>query len=116
VQHGHGWEWRETTVGDVRSAIARGRAFVAGPRIGAAAILGDRYDASLMVAAIGGRGRALVELLVGLRAEAGRRGLDDASFYVCNATERRAARSAGYRKPWPGEAYLFERRFTERRR
>jgi GNAT superfamily N-acetyltransferase len=116
VQQGHGWEWREITARDVRSAIARGRAFVAGRRIGAAAILGEPYDGSLMVAAIGGRGRALALLLVGLRAEAGRRGLDDASFYVSNLSERRAARSAGYYKPWTGEAYLFERRLLERRR
>jgi ribosomal protein S18 acetylase RimI-like enzyme len=116
VQQGHGWEWREITARDVRSAVTRGRAFVAGRRIGAAAILGEPYDGSLMVAAIGGRGRPLAELLVGLRAEAGRRGLDDASFYVSNLSEQRAARSAGYHKPWSGEAYLFERRLLERRR
>jgi GNAT superfamily N-acetyltransferase len=114
LQRGHGWEWREITPHDARSAIARRRAFVAGQGIGAAAILGDPYDGSLMVAAVGGRGRALVELLVGLRAEARRRGLDDASFYVSNATERRAARSAGYRRPWSGETYLYEKRLTPR--
>jgi GNAT superfamily N-acetyltransferase len=48
--------------------------------------------------------------LRGLRAEAQRRRLDDVSFYVSNATERRAARSAAYRRPWPGETYLFEKR------
>ena len=114
VQQGHGWEWREITPRDVRTAIARGRAFVSGKGVGAAALLGDRYEGSLMIAAIGGRARPLADLLLGLRAEAKRRGLDDASFYVSNVTERRAARSAGYRKPWSGETYLFEKRLRER--
>jgi len=114
VQRGHGWEWREITARDVRSAIARGRVFVSGERVGAAALLGDWYERSLMVAAVGGRGRPLADLLLGLRAEAKRRGLDDASFYVSNVTERRAARSAGYHKPWSGEAYLFEKRLRRR--
>ena len=114
VQLGHGWEWREITSGDVRSAIARSRVVVSGKDVGAAAVLGDRYNASLMVAAIGGHARPLADLLLGLRAEAKRRGLGDASFYVSNVTERRAARSAGYRKPWSGETYLFEKRLRER--
>ena len=84
--------------------------FVSDEGVGAAAVLGDRYEASLMIGAIGGRARPLVELLLGLRAEAQRRGLDDASFYVSNGNERRAARSAGYRKPWSQETYLFEKR------
>lgn len=111
VQRGHGWEWRELTPRDVRSAIARGRVFFSGAGVGAAAVLGDSYDGSLMIAAARGRARPLADLLLGLRAEARRRGLDDASLYVSNATERRAARSAGYRAPWSGEAYLFEKRF-----
>jgi GNAT superfamily N-acetyltransferase len=110
VQRGNGWEWREITPGDVRSAIARGRVFVSDARVRAAAMLGDRYEGSLMVVAAGGTGRPLVDLLLGLRAEARRRGLDDASFYVSSAAERRAARSAGYRRPWSGETYLFEKR------
>jgi len=64
----------------------------------------------LMIVAIGGRAGPLVELLFGLRAEAQRRGLEDASFYVSNDTERRAARSAGYRAPWSGSVSLFEKR------
>jgi GNAT superfamily N-acetyltransferase len=112
VQRGHGWEWREITSRDVRAAIARRRAFVSDARVGAAAVLGDRYEESLMVAAVGGRLRPLTELLRGLRAEASRRGLDDVSFYVSNATLRRAARSAGYRRPWSGETYLFEKVLT----
>ena len=99
---------------DVRSAIARGRVFVSGAHVGAAAVLGDPYDGSLMIVAAGGRSRALAHLLSGLRAEARRRGLDDASLYVGKATERRAARTAGYRAPWSGEAYLFEKRFRGR--
>lgn len=110
VQRGHGWEWREITSRDVRAAIARGRVFVSDRAVGAVAVLGDRYEGSLMIVAIGGRARPLVELLLGLRAEAQRRGLDDASFYVSNGPERRAARSAGYRKPWSQETYLFEKR------
>jgi RimJ/RimL family protein N-acetyltransferase len=110
LQRGHGWEWRQITSRDVRSAIARGRVVVSDQSVGAAAVLGDRYDGSLMVTAVGGRARPLVDLLLGLRAEARRRGLDEASFYVSNATERRAARAAGYRRPWSGETYLFERR------
>ena len=110
VQRGSGWEWREITNRDVRSAIARGRVFVSDASVRAAAMLGDRYERTLTVVAVGGRGRPLVELLLGLRAEALRRGLDDASFYVSNAAERRAARSAGYRRPWSGETYLFEKR------
>jgi GNAT superfamily N-acetyltransferase len=110
VQRGHGWEWSEITSRDVRSAIARGRAFVSDRRASAAAVLGDPYEGSLMVIAAGGRAAPLTDLLLGLRAEARRRGLDDASFYVSNVVERRAARSAGYRRPWSGETYLFERR------
>lgn len=110
VQRGHGWEWREITARDVRSATARGRVFVSGRDVGAAAVIGDPYEGSLMVTAVGGRERSLIELLMGLRAEAVRRGLDDASFYVANATERRAARLAGYRRPWSGETYLYEKR------
>jgi len=110
VQRGHGWEWREITPRDVSVAIARGRAFLSDGRVGAAALLGDRYDETLMIVAAGGRGRPLVDLLVGLRGEAARRRLVKASLYVSNATGRRAARSAGYRKPWSGETFLFEKR------
>jgi GNAT superfamily N-acetyltransferase len=116
VQRGHGWEWREITPHDVRSAIARGRAFVAGHGVvGAAAVLGDPYEGSLMVVAVGGRGRPLLELLVGLRAEASRRELDDVSIYVKNTAEGRAARSAGFRRPWSGETYLFEKQLRQGR-
>jgi hypothetical protein len=111
MQRGSGWEWKEITPGDLRSGVARGRVLVSGDRVGAAAVLGDRYDDSLMVVAIGGRQRPLRDLLVGLRAEAHRRKLQDVSFYASNATVRRVARSAGYRRAWPGEAYLFEKRF-----
>jgi GNAT superfamily N-acetyltransferase len=114
VQRGHGWEWREITTRDVNAAIARGRVFISDRGVGAAAVLGDRYETSLMVVAIGGRRRPLGDLLFRLRAEAERRGLDDVSFYVSNATERNAARSAGYRRPWSGETYLFEKRFRLR--
>jgi len=110
VQRGHGWEWREITSRDVRTAIARRRVYVSDARVGAAAVLGDRYEQSLMVAAVGGNLGALTDLLRGLRGEASRRGLDDVSFYVSNAIQRRAARAAGYRRPWSGETYLFEKR------
>lgn len=110
VQRGDGWEWREITPRDVGVAIARGRAFVSDGRVGAAALLGDRNEETLMIVAVGGRGRPLAELLRRLRGEAARRGLEKASFYVSNATDRRAARSAGYRKPWSGETFLFEKR------
>src|SRR2546423_3885231 len=102
VQRGHGWEWREITARDVRAAIARGRAFVSDKNVGAAAVLGDPYEGSLMVIAAGGRARPLAELLRGLRAEARHRGLGDVSFYPSNAIERRAARSAGFTRPWSG--------------
>src|SRR2546421_2525417 len=98
------------TAGDVRAATARGRVFVSDPGVGAAAVLGGRYEGSLMIAAVGGRARSLVDLLLGLRAEAQQRGLEAASLYASNAVERRAARSAGYRRPWSGQAYLFEKR------
>jgi GNAT superfamily N-acetyltransferase len=114
VQLGSGWEWREVTPRDIDGAIARGRVLVSDGRVGAAAVLGDRYEGSLMVVAIGGRPRALRDLLRGLRAEAHRRRLDDVSFYASNASERSAARSSGYRRSWSGEAYLFEKRFTRR--
>jgi hypothetical protein len=64
----------------------------------------------LLVAAVGGRVQPLTELLRGLRSEAWRRRLDDVSLYVSNSRERQAARSAGYRRPWSGEVYLFEKR------
>ena len=112
VQRGHGWEWREVTSRDVSLAIARGRVFVSDRSVGAAAVLGDPYDGSLMVVAVGGRARPLADLLRGLRAEARRRGLNDASLYASNAAERRAARSAGFIRPWSGQTYLFEKRLT----
>jgi len=114
VQLGHGWEWREITLRDIRSAIARSRVFVSGKEVGAAAVLGDRYNASLMITAIGGHVAPLTRLLRGLRAEAQRRGLDEVSLYVSNPGQARAARSAGYGRPWSGEVYLFEKRFTRR--
>ena len=110
VQRGNGWEWRELTSRDVRIAVARGRVFVSDPGVRAAAMLGDPYDGTLMVLAFGGSASSLTRLLLGLRAEAQRRGLDDASLYVSNATERGAARAAGFRKPWSGETLLFEKR------
>ena len=88
--------------------------FISGKGVGAAAILGDRYEKTLMIAAIGGPVAPLTELLRALRAEARRRELDDVSFYVSNAEDRRAARAAGYTRPWSGEVYLFEKRFTRR--
>lgn len=114
VQRGHGWEWREITPHDVRSAVARGRVLVSDERVGAAAVLGDRFEGSLTVVAVGGGGRALIELLLALRAEARRRRLEDVSFYASQAEERRAARAAGYRQPWSGKTYLFEQRFRRR--
>ena len=110
VQRGRGWEWSELTSGDVRSATARGRVFVSDARAAAAAMLGDPYEGSLTIVALGGRARPLTRLLFALRAEARRRGLEDVAVYLSDAALRRAARSAGYRKPWPGEALLFEKR------
>ena len=110
VQRGHGWEWREITSRDVRSAVARGRVFVSDSRVAAAAMLGDPYDGSLMVVAFGGRAGPLSQLLLALRAEAQRRGLDDVSLYVSDASARRAAHAVGYRRPWSGETFLFEKR------
>ena len=112
MQRGSGWEWREITSRDVAGAISRGRVLVSDDRVGAAAVLGDRYAGSLMVIAVGGRTRARRELLRGLRAEAHRRGLEDVSFYASSASERSAARSAGYRRPWLGDTYLYEKRLT----
>ncbi len=114
VQRSHGWEWSEITSRDVGTAIGRGRVLVSDRRVGAAAVLGDRYEDTLMIVAIGGRGRPLVELLLGLRAEARRRRLDDVSFYGSDAAERKAARSAGYRRPWSGDTYLYEKRLKRR--
>ncbi|HKC90806.1 MAG TPA: hypothetical protein VKE23_05720, partial [Candidatus Limnocylindria bacterium] len=111
MQCGHGWEWREITSRDVRVATARGRVFISDAGVGAAAVLGDRYEESLMVVAVGGTVRPLTDLLRAMRAVASRRGLDDVSFYVSSAVDQRAARSAGYRRPWSGETYLFEKRF-----
>ena len=110
VQRGHGWEWRALTVHDVRVAMARGRTFVSDDHVGAAALIGDRDDDTLSVAAIGGNARALRDLMIGLRAVAFRRGLDAASFYAASAAERRAARAAGYRRPWSEDACLFEKK------
>jgi ribosomal protein S18 acetylase RimI-like enzyme len=110
VQRGSGWEWREITARDVRSAIGRGHVFVSDRAVRAAAILAAPFDGFLIVVAVGGAVRPLTDLLLGVRAEARRRGLDDASLYVSNAGERRAALSAGYRRSWSGEAYLFEKR------
>ena len=110
IQRGHAWQWSGITPRDVRVAIARGRVFVSDEGAGAAAILGDRDDGALTIVAIGGRAGPLRKLLLGLRAEAQRRGLAEASFYASTPLERRAARSAGYRSPWREEAYLFEKR------
>src|SRR5439155_1175139 len=72
IQLHAGWEWRTLTMSDVRRAIADRRAFVAGHGVQAAAIIGGSNDGSLPVTAIGGTGRALRDLLEGLRAEAAR--------------------------------------------
>jgi GNAT superfamily N-acetyltransferase len=112
MQRGHGWEWREITPRDVEVAIARGRVFVSDRRVAAAAMLGDPDEGTIRIVAIGGPARPLRELLLGLRSEAERRGLEDVSFYASNATQRRAGRAAGYRRSWAGEAYLFEKRFA----
>jgi RimJ/RimL family protein N-acetyltransferase len=114
VQRGHGWEWRQITPRDISVAIGRGRVFVSDVGVAAAAVLGDTSEGSLTVVAAGGPARPLADLLRGLRAEARRRGLDDVSFYASNADERRAARSAGFERPWSGEAYLYEKRFAGR--
>jgi ribosomal protein S18 acetylase RimI-like enzyme len=108
IQFHAGWEWRALTTADVRSATARRRAFVAGEKGEAAAIIGPSYEGSLTVVAVGGRGRALRDLLGALRGEAARRGLDDVSLFVDGSAQRRAARAAGYRPPWSGAAYLYE--------
>ena len=63
VQRGQGWEWREVTPRDVTVAIARRRVFVSDESVGAAAVLGDRFEESLMVIAVGGRARPLTDLL-----------------------------------------------------
>lgn len=109
LQLGHGWEWREITLRDVRSAIARSRVFVS-KDVGAAALLGDSDDGTLTLAAVGGDAPPLIELLRGLRGEARRRRLDDVSFYAANTAQTRAGSAAGYRAPWSGRAYLFEKR------
>ena len=112
IQRGHGWEWRAATSRDVRAAMTRGRVFVSDRRVGAAAVLGDASEETMTVVALGGSARPLRDLLMSLRAEAHRRGLEDAAFYASNATERLAARSVGYRMPWSEEAYLYEKRFV----
>jgi RimJ/RimL family protein N-acetyltransferase len=106
------WEWRDLTLADVRSAIRRGRVFVVGRPVAAAAIVGTATDPqdALPIVAIGGRGAALVELLLGLRALAARRRLPGVSFYVADRGQRAAAKRAGFKPPWPGKALLFERR------
>src|SRR5256886_9467058 len=96
IQFEPGWEWRTLTVSDVRHAIAGRRAFVARRGVDAAAILRRSSDRSPLVRAIGGKGRALRELLVGLHAEAARGGLDPVSLHVSAAAHRHAARSAGH--------------------
>src|SRR2546430_1810788 len=70
MQCGHGWEWREITSRDVRVATARGRVFISDAGVGAAAVLGDRYEESLMVVAVGGTVRPLTDLLRAMRAVA----------------------------------------------
>jgi len=110
-----GWEWRALTVSDVRLAIARGHAFVAGERaVRAAAIVGRADEDSLPVIALGGSGRELRELLAGLRGEAARRGSNRVSLYVADPAARRAAAAAGYRRPWSGAAYLYEKSLRPR--
>ena len=110
-----GWEWRALTVSDVRLAIARGRAFVAGERaVRAAAVVGRADEDSLPVIALGGSGRELRELLAGLRGEAARRGSNRVSLYAADPAARRAAAAAGYRRPWSGAAYLYEKSLRPR--
>ena len=102
-----GWEWRALTVSDVRLAIARGHGFVAGE-------LGRADEDSLPVIALGGSGRELRELLAGLRGEAARRESNRVSLYVADPAARRAAAAAGYRRPWSGAAYLYEKSLRPR--
>src|SRR5947208_7997519 len=106
------WEWRDLTVADVRSATERGRVFVAGDPLGAAAIVGSARDprGSRPIVAIGGRGAVLRELLLSLRALAARRRLRIVSFYVSDRAERVAAERTGFHPPWSEQAFLFEKR------
>ena len=106
------WEWRDLTIADVRSATERGRVFVAGDPLGAAAIIGSARDprGSLPIVAIGGRGAVLRELLLSLRALAARRRLRTVSFYVSDRAERVAAERTGFHPPWSEQAFLLERR------
>jgi RimJ/RimL family protein N-acetyltransferase len=107
-----GWEWRDLRSGELTAAIARGRVFVAGDPVSAAAIVaaGTEPHGTLPVVAVGGRGRAFGELIRGLRALAARRHRKGVSLYVTDSGQRRAAARAGYEPPWSERAYLFEKR------
>ena len=54
-------------------------------------------------------GTVLADLLRALRVEASRRGVSEVDVYLADSTHRRVARAAGYRQPWTGAAYLFEK-------
>jgi ribosomal protein S18 acetylase RimI-like enzyme len=108
IQVPAGWEWRSLMAADARRAIARGRAVVVPS---AAAIISGARDDSLPVIAIGGSVAGMATLLRALRVEASRRGVSEVDVYLADSTQRRVARAAGYRRPWTGAAYLFEKVF-----
>ena len=110
LQVAPGWEWRTLGPHDVELAIAGGRAFVAGRAgVSAGALVGRSSGAGeLPIVAVGGRGRALRELLSAMRGEAARRHRSEVDVYLARPVDMAAAEAAGYARPWRLAALLYE--------
>jgi len=94
---------------DIARAIRAHRAFVSGAGEPLALALVVPFGERLRVPHLAGRGRAVADLLRGLRAVARAQGLRG----VAAALERRhwrSARTAGYRAPWDDAMLILERR------
>ena len=101
---------RKVRRADVEDAIRQGRAFVVGdPRPRAFAITFSVRD-RLRVMFVAGRGRAVVDLFRGLRALARETGYRFVGGPL-HSSRWRSAAAAGYRRPWDGAMFIFERRF-----
>jgi ribosomal protein S18 acetylase RimI-like enzyme len=94
---------------DIRAAIRAHRAFVSGAEEPRALALVLPFGERLRVPYLAGRGRAVNDLLRGLRTLARAQGLR----HVAAGVERRhwrSAKAAGYRSPWDDAMLILERR------
>ncbi len=103
------WQRRALNIADIARAIRDHRCLVAGPPgVPRAFAMVESHQERLQVVYLAGRGEALIEVLRLLPAEARRRRRERVSI---GASPRHwvALRRAGYRRPWSGSMFLFEK-------